>query len=122
MSAHEEIPMPFSLSVFPEHVQAFSLVPAGPRECRFYIRSYGHAFNPEDMNTPAIEAARIANIQLLWESLHEDIRVNYICQDSVSSRLFDQTGVFSIAEFDVAKFQEAIRLKLPITSCQRKPL
>jgi hypothetical protein len=56
------------------------------------------------------------------ESLHEDIRVNYICQDSVSSRLFEKIGVFSIAEFDVAKFQEAIYTKLPITRRQRKPL
>lgn len=122
MSAQEEIPMPFSLSVFPEHVQTFSLVPAGPRECRFHVRSYGHILNPHDTNTKAIEEARLANIQLLLESLHEDIRVNYICQDSVSSRLFEKTGVFSIAEFDVAKFQEAIRAKLPITSHQRKPL
>ncbi|MBD2446918.1 Rieske 2Fe-2S domain-containing protein [Nostoc sp. FACHB-152] len=122
MSAQEEIPMPFSLSVFPEHVQTFSLVPAGPREARFHVRSYGHVLDPDDPQTPAIEKARSANIQLLVESLHEDIRVNYICQDSVSSRLFEKTGVFSIAEFDVAKFQEAIRLKLPITSHQRKPL
>ncbi|WP_193197378.1 Rieske 2Fe-2S domain-containing protein [Nostoc sp. MG11] len=122
MSAQEEIPMPFSLSVFPEHVQTFSLVPAGPRECRFHVRSYGHILNPHDTNTKAIEEARLANIQLLLESLHEDIRVNYICQDSVSSRLFEKIGVFSIAEFDVAKFQEAIRAKLPITSRQRKPL
>jgi phenylpropionate dioxygenase-like ring-hydroxylating dioxygenase large terminal subunit len=122
MSAQEEIPMPFSLSVFPEHVQTFSLVPAGPRECRFHVRSYGHTLNPDDTNTTAIEKARLANIQLLLESLHEDIRVNYICQDSVSSRLFEKIGVFSIAEFDVAKFQEAIRVKLPITSRQRKPL
>ncbi|MDB9373593.1 Rieske 2Fe-2S domain-containing protein [Nodularia sphaerocarpa] len=122
MSAQEEIPMPFSLSVFPEHVQAFSLVPAGPRESRFHVRSYGHPLNPDDPNTKAIEAARLANIQLLVESLHEDIRVNYICQDSVSSRLFKKIGVFNIAEYDVAKFQEAIRLKLPITSCPRKPL
>ncbi|MBW4687699.1 MAG: Rieske 2Fe-2S domain-containing protein [Komarekiella atlantica HA4396-MV6] len=122
MSAQEEIPMPFSLSVFPEHVQTFSLVPAGPRECRFHVRSYGHTLNPDNTNTKAIEEARIANIQLLLESLHEDIRVNYICQDSVSSRLFEKIGVFSIAEFDVAKFQEAIRAKLPITSHQRKPL
>ncbi|GAX34043.1 Rieske 2Fe-2S domain-containing protein [Nodularia sp. NIES-3585] len=122
MSAQEEIPMPFSLSVFPEHVQTFSLVPAGPRECRFHVRSYGHILNPDDTNSKAIEAARLANIQLLVESLHEDIRVNYICQDSVSSRLFKKIGVFSMAEFDVAKFQEAIRVKLPMTSCQRKPL
>jgi phenylpropionate dioxygenase-like ring-hydroxylating dioxygenase large terminal subunit len=122
MSSQEEIPMPFSLSVFPEHVQTFSLVPAGPRESRFHVRSYGHTLNPDDTNSKAIEDARLANIQLLVESLHEDIRVNYICQDSVSSRLFDKIGVFSIAEFDVAKFQEAIRVKLPITSCQRKPL
>lgn len=122
MSAQEEIPMPFSLSVFPEHVQTFSLVPAGPRECRFHVRSYGHTLNPNDAKSKAIEEARLANIQLLLESLHEDIRVNYICQDSVSSRLFEKIGVFSIAEFDVAKFQEAIRFKLPITSLQRKPL
>ncbi|WP_335091030.1 Rieske 2Fe-2S domain-containing protein [Nostoc sp.] len=122
MSAQEEIPMPFSLSVFPEHVQTFSLVPAGPRESRFHVRSYGHTLNPDDTNSKAIEEARRANIQLLLESLHEDIRVNYICQDSVSSRLFEKIGVFSIAEFDVAKFQEAIRVKLPITSFQRKPL
>ena len=122
MSAQEEIPMPFSLSVFPEHVQTFTLVPAGPRESRFHVRSYGHRLNPDDSNNQAIEEARRANIQLLVESLHEDIRVNYICQDSVSSRLFDQIGVFSIAEFDVAKFQEAIRVKLPITSRKRKPL
>ncbi|WP_330911009.1 Rieske 2Fe-2S domain-containing protein [Nostoc sp. UHCC 0870] len=122
MSAQEEIPMPFSLSVFPEHVQTFALVPAGPREARFHVRSYGHVLDPNDPNTKAIEDARLANIQLLIESLHEDIRVNYICQDSVSSRLFEKTGVFSIAEFDVAKFQEAIRIKLPITSHQRKPL
>lgn len=122
MSAQDEIPMPFSLSVFPEHVQTFSLVPAGPRECRFHVRSYGHVLDPNDPKSKAIEEARLANIQLLWESLHEDIRVNYICQDSVSSRLFEKTGVFSIAEFDVAKFQEAIRAKLPITSRQRKPL
>ncbi|MEH2171892.1 Rieske 2Fe-2S domain-containing protein [Nostoc sp.] len=122
MSAQEEIPMPFSLSVFPEHVQTFSLVPAGPRECRFHVRSYGHVLDPNDPHTKVIEEARLANIQLLLESLHEDIRVNYICQDSVSSRLFDKTGVFSIAEFDVAKFQEAIYTKLPITRRQRKPL
>lgn len=122
MSAQEEIPMPFSLSVFPEHVQTFSLVPAGPRESRFHVRSYGHPLDPNDTNSKAIQEARLANIHLLWESLHEDIRVNYICQDSVSSRLFEKTGVFSIAEFDVAKFQEAIRVKLPITSHQRKPL
>lgn len=122
MSAQEEIPMPFSLSVFPEHVQTFSLVPAGPREARFHVRSYGHVLDPNDANSKAIEEARLANIQLLVESLHEDIRVNYICQDSVSSRLFEKLGVFSIAEFDVAKFQEAIRMKLPMTSCQRKPL
>ncbi|MBE9035785.1 Rieske 2Fe-2S domain-containing protein [aff. Roholtiella sp. LEGE 12411] len=122
MSAQEEIPMPFSLSVFPEHVQTFSLVPAGPRECRFHVRSYGHTLNPHDTNSKAVEEARLANTQLLLESLHEDIRVNYICQDSVSSRLFEKIGVFSIAEFDVAKFQEAIRIKLPITSRQRKPL
>ncbi|MFW9262319.1 Rieske 2Fe-2S domain-containing protein [Nostoc sp. CALU 546] len=122
MSAQEEIPMPFSLSVFPEHVQTFSLVPAGPRECRFHVRSYGHVLDPNDPHTKTIEEARLANIQLLLESLHEDIRVNYICQDSVSSRLFDKTGVFSIAEFDVAKFQEAIYTKLPITRCQQKPL
>jgi phenylpropionate dioxygenase-like ring-hydroxylating dioxygenase large terminal subunit len=122
MSSQEEIPMPFSLSVFPEHVQTFSLVPAGPRESRFHVRSYGHTLNPDDTNSKAIEDARLANIQLLVESLHEDIRVNYICQDSVSSRLFDKIGVFSIAEFDVAKFQEAIRVKLPITNRQRKTL
>ncbi|WP_341528552.1 Rieske 2Fe-2S domain-containing protein [Nostoc sp. UHCC 0302] len=122
MSAQEEIPMPFSLSVFPEHVQTFSLVPAGPRECRFHVRSYGHTLNPDDTNSKTIEEARLANIQLLLESLHEDIRVNYICQDSVSSRLFEKIGVFSIAEFDVAKFQEAIYTKLPITRRQRKPL
>ncbi len=122
MSAQEEIPMPFSLSVFPEHVQTFSLVPAGPRECRFHVRSYGHILDPNDPHTKTIEEARLANIQLLLESLHEDIRVNYICQDSVSSRLFDKTGVFSIAEFDVAKFQEAIYTKLPITRRQQKPL
>ncbi|MEH2092606.1 hypothetical protein CDG77_08095 [Nostoc sp. 'Peltigera membranacea cyanobiont' 213] len=122
MSAQEEIPMPFSLSVFPEHVQTFSLVPAGPRECRFHVRSYGHTLNSDDTNSKTIEQARRANIQLLLESLHEDIRVNYICQDSVSSRLFDKIGVFSIAEFDVAKFQEAIYTKLPITRHQRKPL
>ncbi|MEH2026179.1 Rieske 2Fe-2S domain-containing protein [Nostoc sp.] len=122
MSAQEEIPMPFSLSVFPEHVQTFSLVPAGPRECRFHVRSYGHTLNPDDTNSKTIEEARRVNIQLLLESLHEDIRVNYICQDSVSSRLFDKIGVFSIAEFDVAKFQEAIYTKLPITRRQRKPL
>jgi phenylpropionate dioxygenase-like ring-hydroxylating dioxygenase large terminal subunit len=122
MSAQEEIPMPFSLSVFPEHVQTFSLVPAGPRECRFHVRSYGHTLNPDHTNTKAIEDARRANIQLLVESLHEDIRVNYICQDSVSSRLFEKIGVFSIAEFDVAKFQEAIYTKLPITRRQQKPL
>lgn len=115
MSAQEETPMPFSLSVFPEHVQTFSLVPTGPRSCRFHVRSYGHALDPEDPNSKLIEAARLANIQLLIESLHEDIRVNYICQDSVSSRLFAGNGVFSIAEFDVAKFQEAIRAKLPIS-------
>ncbi|MEH2351127.1 MAG: Rieske 2Fe-2S domain-containing protein [Nostoc sp.] len=122
MSAQEEIPMPFSLSVFPEHVQTFSLVPAGPRECRFHVRSYGHTLNSDDTNSKTIEEARRTNIQLLLESLHEDIRVNYICQDSVSSRLFDKIGVFSIAEFDVAKFQEAIYTKLPITRHQRKPL
>jgi phenylpropionate dioxygenase-like ring-hydroxylating dioxygenase large terminal subunit len=122
MSAQEEIPMPFSLSVFPEHVQTFSLVPAGPRECRFHVRSYGHTLNPHDTNSKAVEEARLANIQLLLESLHEDIRVNYICQDSVSSRLFEKIGVFSIAEFDVAKFQEAIYTKLPITRRQQKPL
>ncbi|MHC0065909.1 Rieske 2Fe-2S domain-containing protein [Nostoc sp. UIC 10890] len=122
MSAQEEIPMPFSLSVFPEHVQTFSLVPAGPRECRFHVRSYGHVLDPNDPHSKAIEEARLANIQLLLESLHEDIRVNYICQDSVSSRLFEKIGVFSIAEFDVAKFQEAIYTKLPITRRQRKPL
>jgi phenylpropionate dioxygenase-like ring-hydroxylating dioxygenase large terminal subunit len=122
MSAQEEIPMPFSLSLFPEHVQTFSLVPAGPREARFHVRSYGHVLDPHDPHSQVIEKARLANIQLLVESLHEDIRVNYICQDSVSSRLFEKTGVFSIAEFDVAKFQEAIRLKLPITSHHRKPL
>ncbi|WP_066382136.1 Rieske 2Fe-2S domain-containing protein [Anabaena sp. CA = ATCC 33047] len=122
MSAQEEIPMPFSLSVFPEHVQTFSLVPAGPRECRFHVRSYGHVLDSNDPHSQAIEKARLANIQLLVESLHEDIRVNYICQDSVSSRLFEKTGVFSIAEYDVAKFQEAIRLKLPITSHHQKPL
>jgi phenylpropionate dioxygenase-like ring-hydroxylating dioxygenase large terminal subunit len=122
MSAQEEIPMPFSLSVFPEHVQTFSLVPAGPRECRFHVRSYGHVLNPNEPHSKTIEEARLANIQLLLESLHEDIRVNYICQDSVSSRLFEKIGVFSISEFDVAKFQEAIYTKLPITRRQRKPL
>jgi phenylpropionate dioxygenase-like ring-hydroxylating dioxygenase large terminal subunit len=114
MSAQEETPMPFSLSVFPEHVQTFSLVPTGPRSCRFHVRSYGHLIDPDDPHSKMITAARLANIQLLIESLHEDIRVNYLCQDSVSSRLFAKNGVFSLAEFDVAKFQEAIRAKLPI--------
>ncbi len=62
----------------------------------------------------------ITNIQLLIESLHEDIRVNYITQDSVSSILFKKKGIFSIAELDVAKFQQAIRLKLPMTKFQNR--
>ncbi len=122
MSAQEQIPMPFSLSVFPEHVQTFSLVPAGPRECRFHVRSYGQPLDPNTWMGIAIQEARLANIQLLAESLQEDIRVNYISQDSVSSRLFEKIGIFSIAEFDVAKFQEAISAKLPITRRQKKLL
>lgn len=122
MSSQEEMPMPFSLSVFPEHVQAFSLVPAGPRECRFHVRSYGHPLAPNASSSKAIVEARIANIQLLAESLQEDIRVNYITQDSVSSRLFEKIGVFTIAEFDVAKFHEAICAKLPVTRRQKRPL
>ncbi len=120
MSSQEQTPMPMSLSVFPEHVQVFSLVPAGPRECRFHVRSYGHPLAPDAPDTKAIEEARLANIQLLLESLHEDIRVNYITQDSVSSRVFEKLGIFSIAEFDVAKFQEAIYTKLPITRHQKR--
>ncbi|MEH1980823.1 MAG: Rieske 2Fe-2S domain-containing protein [Nostoc sp.] len=120
MSSQEQTPMPMSLSVFPEHVQVFSLVPAGPRECRFHVRSYGHPLDPDAPNTKAIADARLANIQLLLESLHEDIRVNYITQDSVSSRVFEKLGIFSIAEFDVAKFQEAIYTKLPITRHQKR--
>lgn len=122
MSSQEQTPMPMSLSVFPEHVQVFSLVPAGPRECRFHVRSYGHLLDPDAPDTKAIEEARLANIQLLIESLHEDIRVNYITQDSVSSRLFEKLGIFSIAEFDVAKFQEAIYTKLPMTRHQKRSL
>ncbi|MCP2727561.1 Rieske 2Fe-2S domain-containing protein [Limnofasciculus baicalensis] len=121
MASQEQMPMPFSLSVFPEHVQTFSLVPRGPRESCFHVRSYGHLVDPNSPNAEAIRAARLANIQLLWESLHEDIRVNYITQDSVSSRLFDKLGVFSIAELDVAKFQEAIQTKLTVTRHQKKP-
>lgn len=122
MSAQENMPMPFSLSVFPEHVQVFSLVPHGSRECRFHVRSYGQPLDPSDSSSKAIKDARLANIQLLAESLHEDIRVNYITQDSVSSRLFEKIGIFSIAEFDVTKFQEAISTKLPVTRRQKRPL
>ena len=121
MAAQEEMPMPFSLSVFPEHVQAFAIVPGGPREARFHVRSYGPVLDPAAPETEIIKAAQQANIQLLIESLHEDIRVNYITQDSVTSQLFEKLGVFSIAEWDVAKFQEAVQINVPVTSYPQKP-
>ncbi|MEA5536732.1 Rieske 2Fe-2S domain-containing protein [Crocosphaera sp. XPORK-15E] len=121
MSSQEEMPMPFSLSVFPEHVQTFSIVPGGARESRFYVRSYGHEVDANSSHYQTIREAQLTNIQLLIESLHEDIRVNYITQDSVSSQLFKKKGIFSIAELDVAKFQQAVRLKLPITQSQNRP-
>ncbi|NEO76295.1 Rieske 2Fe-2S domain-containing protein [Moorena sp. SIO4G3] len=121
MAAQEEMPMPFSLSVFPEHVQTFSIVPGGPRESRFHVRSYGHRMPPNPAEADVIKGAQLANIQLLAESLQEDIRVNYITQDSVSSQLFEKLGVFSIAEWDVAKFQEAVQMNIPVTSSPRKP-
>ena len=120
MSSQEEMPMPFSLSIFPEHVQTFSIVPGGARESRFHVRSYAHPVDPNSPHSQTIKDAQLANIQLLIESLHEDIRVNYITQDSVSSILFEKKGIFSIAELDVAKFQQAIRLKLPMTKFQNR--
>jgi len=45
---------------------------------------------------------------------------SYDTQDSVSSQLFEKLGVFNIAEWDVAKFQEAVQMNIPVTFSARK--
>lgn len=115
-------PLMLGITVFPEHLQAMSFIPAGPRECRVRIRSYGH---PADVTTPrgaALAAARRENISdMQIELVEEDIQLNYLSQAAARTRLFTRLGICNDMEISVAGFQETLRRELPVTRCIRRP-
>lgn len=104
------------ITVFPDHLQAMSFIPVGPRACRVMIRSYGHAV--DDM----LAAARQCNVeQLQIELVEEDVQLNYRSQIAASTRSYDRRGVFNDMEMSVADFQHLLRRTLPVTRYARRP-
>ncbi|KND57113.1 putative Carboxynorspermidine decarboxylase [Candidatus Paraburkholderia schumanniana] len=104
------------ITVFPDHIQAMSFIPVGPRASRVMIRSYGHAVDG------ALDAARQCNIeQLQIELVEEDIQLNYRSQIAASTRSYDRCGVFNDMEVSVADFQHLLRRTLPVTRYARRP-
>ncbi|MBO1348484.1 MAG: Rieske 2Fe-2S domain-containing protein [Hormoscilla sp. GUM202] len=122
ISKQRLMPIMLGLTVFPEHIQAMSFIPVGPEECRVRIRSYGL---PLDLNTSsgrAIQDARTANINdIQIELVEEDIKLNYLTQAGVSSKIFDKQGILNDLEISIAQFQEKIRKDIPITRCLYQP-
>ncbi len=104
------------ITVFPDHIQAMSFIPVGPRACSVKIRSYGHAADG------ALNVARQCNVeQLQIELVEEDIQLNYRSQVAASTRSYDRRGVFNDMEVSVADFQRLLRRALPVTRCVRRP-
>ncbi|CAH2791320.1 MAG: Rieske [2Fe-2S] family domain / Carboxynorspermidine decarboxylase (EC [uncultured Caballeronia sp.] len=104
------------ITVFPDHIQAMSFIPVGPRACRVMIRSYGHAVDG------ALDTARQCNVeQLQIELVEEDVQLNYRSQIAASTRSYDRRGVFNDMEVSVADFQHLLRRTLPVTRYARRP-
>ncbi len=104
------------ITVFPDHIQAMSFIPVGPRECRVKIRSYGHAAEG------ALDIARQCNVeQLQIELVEEDIQLNHRSQIAASTRSYERRGVLHDMEVSVADFQQLLRRVLPVTRCVRRP-
>lgn len=104
------------ITVFPDHIQAMSFIPVGPRECRVKIRSYGHA------TEGALDIARQCNVeQLQIELVEEDIQLNHRSQIAASTRSYERRGVLHDMEVSVADFQQLLRRVLPVTRCVRRP-
>jgi carboxynorspermidine decarboxylase len=99
-------PITLGLTVFPDHLQAMSFVPVGPRQCRVRIRSYGHPIDVGSARGRALEAARRSNIDVLQvELVEEDIFVNYLSEAGTASRLRARPGILAGVEVSVRDFQ-----------------
>ncbi|KMY86387.1 putative Carboxynorspermidine decarboxylase [Candidatus Paraburkholderia calva] len=104
------------ITIFPDHIQAISFIPVGPRACRVMIRSYGHAVDD------TLDTARQCNVkQLQIELVEEDIQLNYRSQIAASTYSYDRRGVFNDMEVSVADFQHLLRRTLPIMRYARRP-
>jgi carboxynorspermidine decarboxylase len=112
-------PITLGLTVFPDHLQAMSFVPIGPRECRVRIRSYGHPLDTGTDRGRALAAARQANIDVLQiELVEEDIFVNYRSEGGTGSRMAARPGILAGIEISVRDFQWSLGQLVPAAAAR----